>query len=68
MAQGTIKDYDEEARSGSLLLEDGTEIAIDDVSTQGSDLRTLRLGQRVRFDVDEIAGAQVARRLHILTF
>ncbi|MEX2276052.1 MAG: cold-shock protein [Actinomycetota bacterium] len=68
MAQGTIKHYDEDAHSGSLLLENGTEIAIDGVSTQGSDLRTLRLGQRVRFDIDEVGGTQVARKLHILTF
>ena len=29
MAQGTIKDWDEETRTGSLLMEDRTEVAID---------------------------------------
>ncbi|MEX0754296.1 MAG: hypothetical protein WD206_03990 [Actinomycetota bacterium] len=68
MSQGTVKDYDEETGSGSLLLDDGTEIAIDPVSTQGADLRTLRLGQRVRFELGERDGAPVARGLNIVTF
>ena len=32
MAQGTIKEYDEQGRTGSLLMEDHTEVAIDAVS------------------------------------
>ena len=35
MAQGTIKDYDEETRTGSLLMEDRTEVAIDATSIEG---------------------------------
>jgi cold shock CspA family protein len=67
MAQGTIKDYDDDSRTGSLLLDDRTEIGIDPVSTQGADLRLLRLGQRVKFEIAEQDGAKVARRLRILT-
>ena len=48
MAQGTIKDWDEETRTGSLLMEDRTEVGIDATSIEGSNIRTLRLGQRVR--------------------
>lgn len=68
MAQGTIKHYDEESRTGNLLMDDRTEIRIDPVSTQGADLRTLRIGQRVKFKIAEQDGEQIARGLRILTF
>ncbi len=67
MAQGTIKVYDDRERTGSLLMEDKTEVAIDAVSVEGSGLRSLRIGQRVRFDLVEEAGGQVARNLQIVT-
>jgi cold shock CspA family protein len=65
--QGTIKDYDDASRTGSLLTDDRTEIAIDAASF-GQDLLTLRFGQRVRFEVDERDGAKVARDLRVVTF
>jgi cold shock CspA family protein len=67
VAQGTIKVYDDRERTGSLLMEDKTEVAIDAVSVEGSGLRSLRIGQRVRFDLVEEAGGQVARNLQIVT-
>lgn len=67
MAQGTIKDFDEQERTGSLLMEDQTEVSIDAVSVEGSGLRSLRLGQRVRFDLVEETGRKVARNLQIVT-
>ncbi|HYU57671.1 MAG TPA: hypothetical protein VEO00_06430 [Actinomycetota bacterium] len=68
MAQGTIRDFDEEARTGSLLLDDSTEVAIDPISIEGSGIRTLRVGQRVKFDLAEEAGTKLARNLTIITF
>jgi len=68
MAQGTIKEYEPESRSGSLLMDDRTEVAIDEASLEGSGLRSLRLGQRVSFDLAEEGGKKVARTLRILTF
>jgi cold shock CspA family protein len=65
--QGTIKDYDEQERTGSLMMEDRTEVAIDAVSLEGSGLRSLRLGQRVRFDLVEESGGKMARNLQIVT-
>ena len=67
MPQGTIKDFDGEERIGSLLMDDRTEVAIDAVSVEGSALRTLRIGQRVRFDLVDEAGRKVARNLQIVT-
>ena len=67
MPQGTIKDYDPEARAGSLLQDDRTEVHIDPTSTEGSGLRYLRIGQRVKFDVVEDYGRKVARHLRHIT-
>jgi cold shock CspA family protein len=69
MAQGTVKDYDIERRAGSLLLDDRTEIAIDETSTEASGhIRYLRIGQRVIFDVVEEGGHKLARNLQIISF
>ena len=67
MAQGTIKDYDGAGRTGSLLMDDRSEVAIDVASLEGAGLRTLRIGQRVKFDLAEEAGRKVARSLRIVT-
>jgi cold shock CspA family protein len=63
--QGTIKTYDTGTRTGSLLTDDHTEITIDDRSFGDSALRFVRIGQRVRFEVEE--GGTVARALHLVT-
>jgi cold shock CspA family protein len=67
MAQGTIRDFDEQERTGSLLMDDRTEVAIDATSVEGSGLRGLRIGQRVRFDLVEEGGRKIARTLRIVT-
>jgi CspA family cold shock protein len=68
MAQGTIKDFDLEGVTGSLLMDDSTEVAIDATSLERSGILTLRLGQRVAFDLDEADGKPVARGLRLVTF
>lgn len=45
--QGTIATFDSGTRSGTLLLDDGTELAFDASAFDRSGLRLLRLGQRV---------------------
>lgn len=67
MPQGTIRRYDDDARSGDLLMDDRTEVLIDTVSVEGSGLRALRIGQRVKFDLAEEGGRKVARGLRIVT-
>ena len=65
--QGTIKDFDVDSRTGSLLTAARTEIAIDPASF-GQDVLSLRFGQRVRFEVDERGDVKVARDLRLVTF
>lgn len=67
MDQGTIKHFDEGARIGSLLMDDRTEIDIDEGSLEGAGVLTLRIGQRVRFETEELEGRKVARTLRLVT-
>ena len=68
MPQGTIKHYDPSTRSGILLQDDRTEVHIDVGSTEGSGLRYLRIGQRVKYDLADEGGKKVARTLRHITF
>jgi cold shock CspA family protein len=66
--QGTIKEFDDGSRSGTVLTDDRAEIAIDDGSLRGSEILTLRIGQRVKFEVEEGDHGRVARSLRLVTF
>ena len=50
--QATARSFDPDSRSGSVLLDDGTEIAYDGAAFDAGGLRLLRVGQRVRMSVD----------------
>jgi 2-phospho-L-lactate guanylyltransferase len=52
VVQATVRSYDPANRSGSVLLDDGTEIPYDDRALVGSGVRFLRSGQRVRVEVN----------------
>jgi cold shock CspA family protein len=67
MPQGTIRDFDDDSRTGSLLMEDRTEVRIDPTSIEGAGIRYLRIGQRVKFDLVEEGGSKVARTLRLVT-
>lgn len=67
MPQGTVKTFDDGSRSGSLLLDDASEVAIDAASLDGAGVRYLRIGQRVRFDLIDEGGRRVARTLRLVT-
>jgi len=67
VAQGTVKDFDDDSRTGTLLMEDRSEVRIDAASLEGAGIRTLRLGQRVRFQLADEAGTKVARTLRLVT-
>jgi cold shock CspA family protein len=68
MPQGTIRDYDPATRTGVLLQDDRSEVHIDKASTEGSGLRYLRIGQRVKYDIAEESGKKMARGLRHITF
>ncbi|MEH1014516.1 cold-shock protein [Micromonospora sp. CPCC 206060] len=57
--QGTVATYDQQTRSGTLLLDDGTELTFPAAAFDASGLRLLRLGQRVTIHRD--ASGQVSR-------
>jgi cold shock CspA family protein len=71
MAQGTVRDFDIDGKTGSLLMDDRTEVAIEPASIpDGSEIRYLRIGQRVGFDLEDDGGGEhkVARNLRVVTF
>lgn len=49
--QGTVKAYDAEKRTGSVLLDDGSEMPFDTAAFEAGGLRLLRFGQRVNLAV-----------------
>jgi len=67
MPQGTVKEFDRRNHNGILLLDDRTEVYFDQASLEGSQVRYLRIGQRVTFDLHDEYGRQVARRLEHIT-
>ena len=50
--QGTVATFDPGTRDGTILLDDGREVAFPAAAFAASGLRLLRLGQRVRLDRD----------------
>lgn len=50
--QGTIATFDPDSRSGTLLLDDGSELAFEAPAFDRSGLRLLRLGQRVEVETE----------------
>jgi len=68
VAQGTIRDFDDAERTGTLLTDDRAEVHIDPTSVEGAGIRYLRIGQRVKFDLVEEGGRKLARTLRIVTF
>ena len=54
--QATVRSFDAGSRSGTVLLDDGTELPYDRPAFDAGGIRLLRVGQRVRIEVD---GARV---------
>ncbi len=56
--QATVFTYDEESRSGSVALDDGSQKLFSAAAFGVGGLRLLRPGQRVRLSVDESGEVQ----------
>ncbi|MDQ1625305.1 MAG: hypothetical protein QOJ49_803 [Actinomycetota bacterium] len=65
--QATVRSYDPVSRSGSVLLDDGTELDYDARALGGSGVRLLRSGQRVRVELAPDASRPEVRFLTIAT-
>ncbi|WP_030164458.1 hypothetical protein [Spirillospora albida] len=50
--QGTVRTFDTATRTGSVLLDDGTELPFDAEAFGAGGLRLLRFGQRVNLALD----------------
>jgi hypothetical protein len=60
--QGTVATYDPQTHAGTLLLDDGTELAFPAEAFRRCGLRLLRLGQRMTVESDP-AGLVTGLRL-----
>jgi 2-phospho-L-lactate guanylyltransferase len=65
--QGTVSAFDTATQSGRVLLDDGVELAFPVEALDGTRLRLLRPGQRVRLDVTGQGGSLRVVGLQILT-
>jgi cold shock CspA family protein len=63
--QATVRTFDESSGAGTLLLDDGRELSFSPAALNGSALRRLRSGQRVRVRLDS-EGSVVALTLATL--
>ncbi|HVL99186.1 MAG TPA: hypothetical protein VM324_07840 [Egibacteraceae bacterium] len=67
MPQGTVKHFDVETSTGTVLLDNQDELPIDAETFAASGLLELRLGQRVRFQIDDEGGRPRVRGLNIVS-
>jgi cold shock CspA family protein len=65
--QATVRSFDPVSRSGTVLADDGVELAYDAEAFATAGLRHLRIGQRVRLDVEGVGDATRVRSLTIYT-
>ncbi len=65
--QATVSSYDTASRTGRVLLDDGVELPFGADALDGSGLRLLRPGQRVRLLTSGEGAGLTVRSLQILT-
>jgi cold shock CspA family protein len=67
MPQGTVKHFDIETHTGTVLLDNQEELPFDAKTFEASGLIELRLGQRVRFEIVQTADGKKIRQLNIIS-
>ena len=66
MAKGIVKSYDPNSGSGIVLLDtDKTEVYIQPGSLKDSIFITLRQGQRINFEIENVEDNQVIKNVKI---
>ena len=68
MPQGTVKYFDITTHTATILTDDQQELPVDAETFAASGLLELRLGQRVRFDVDGSGDDRRVRGLNLVSF
>ena len=68
MPQGTIKSFDPESGAGTVVTDDQRELRFDTETFMASGLEELRLGQRVRFEIEDRDGDRRVRALNLVSF
>lgn len=68
MAQGTIRAFNSQSRSGLILDDSQTEFPFDFDSFRDSGMREFRIGQRVKFRVEGDEKRPKVRDLTIVSF
>jgi cold shock CspA family protein len=67
MPQGTVKYFDVETSTGTVLLDNQDELPIDAETFAASGLMELRLGQRVRFQIESEGDRQRVHGLNLVS-
>lgn len=65
--QATVSRFDADTGDGAVLLDDGRELPFPGTALDGSGLRLLRAGQRVRLELSGSGERPTVERLQILT-
>jgi cold shock CspA family protein len=68
MPQGTVKYFDTTTKTGTVLLDNQDELPIDRETFAASGLLELRLGQRVRFELEGADDDRRVRDLNLVSF
>lgn len=67
MPQGTVKYFDPETNSGTVMLDNQDELPVDAETFASSGLLELRLGQRVRFELEGSGDEQRISSLNLVS-
>ncbi len=68
MPQGTVKYFDLTTKTGTILLDNQEELPLDAETFAASGLLELRLGQRVRFELEGSGDTHRVRALNLVSF
>lgn len=68
MPQGTVKHFDIQTKTASVLLDSQEELSIDADTFAASGLLELRMGQRVRFELEGSGDDRRVRGLDLVSF